>query len=240
MSGEPVLEARGVSMQYPGTLALDNVTFSLPHGAVAALIGENGAGKSTLVKILAGIAQPTRGSLFLDGAEVRFRSVREADAHGIGIIHQELNLCLNLSVAENIYLAREICSHGVLDKHQQELRARELRERLEHPIDPGTLVGNLPLGQQQIVEIAKALARNVRVLMMDEPTSALSVSEIQVLFRIIRDLKARGVAIAYISHRLEELLGNADTVSVLRDGRMVAQAAASDVNTQWICEQMTG
>src|SRR5262245_20957598 len=235
-----ILEARNVSLQYPGTLALDDVTFRLRKGSVSALIGENGAGKSTLVKILAGIAQPTSGSLFLEGAEITMRSVRDADSHGIGIIHQELNLCPNLSVAENIFLAREISTRGVLDRRQQENRTRDLLARLDHPIEPTALVGDLPLGQQQIVEIAKALARDVRVLMMDEPTSALSATEIQVLFRIIRDLKSRGVAIVYISHRLEELLGIADTVSVLRDGRMIAEAAASEVNTQWIVEQMTG
>ena len=235
-----LLEAREVSMQYPGTLALDRVTFRLRRGRVSALIGENGAGKSTLVKILAGIAQPTGGSLLLDGRPIAIRSVRDADAHSIGIIHQELNLCPNLSVAENIHLARELSVHGVLDKRRQEQRARELLARLEHPIDPRALVGELPLGQQQIVEIAKALARDVRVLMMDEPTSALSAAEIAVLFRIIRDLAARGVAIVYISHRLEELLEIADQVSVLRDGRMVAEAAAGDVDTRWIVEQMTG
>lgn len=235
-----ILEAREISMKYPGTLALDRVTFRLRQGQVAALIGENGAGKSTLVKILAGIAQPTDGCLLLDGAEILLRSVRDADAHGIGIIHQELNLCPNLSVAENIYLARELTIHGVFDKRQQEDRTRELLAKLEHPIDPRTLVGELPLGQQQIVEIAKALARDVRVLMMDEPTSALSAAEITVLFRIIRDLQARGVSIVYISHRLEELRSIADHVSVLRDGRMVAEAAAADVDTHWIVEQMTG
>src|SRR4029077_15355268 len=142
-------------MQYPGTLALDRDTFRLRQGQVAALIGENGAGKSTLVKLLAGVAQPTDGCLLPDGAEISLRSVRDADAHGIGIIHQELNLCPNLSVTENIHLAREISSHGVLNKREQERRARELMARLEHPIDPRTLVGDLPLGQQQIVEIAK-------------------------------------------------------------------------------------
>lgn len=240
MRSEPVLEARRISMQYPGTLALDNVNFCLPRGAVAALIGENGAGKSTLVKILAGIARPTCGSLFLDGATVQFRSVRDADAHGIGIIHQELNLCPNLSVAENIFLGREMATSGVLNKREQERQAARLLERLEHPIPPRTLVGELPLGHQQIVEIAKALARDIRVLMMDEPTSALSASEIEVLFRVIRDLKSRGVAIVYISHRLEELLGVADTISVLRDGRMVAEADAAGVDVRWIVEHMTG
>lgn len=235
-----VLEARAVSMQYPGTLALDDVTFQLRRGKVSALIGENGAGKSTLVKILAGIAKPTHGSLWLDGAEITMQSVRDADIHRIGIIHQELNLCPNLSVAENIFLARELTRHGMLDKRTQEESARELLARLEHPIDPAALVGDLPLGQQQIVEIAKALARDVRVLMMDEPTSALSTAEIAVLFRVIRDLTARDVAIVYISHRLEELLSVADYVSVLRDGRMVAEAAAAEVDTRWIVEKMTG
>ncbi len=240
MEPDIVLEARNVSMQYPGTLALDDVTFRLRRGTVSALIGENGAGKSTLVNILAGITQPTCGRLLLDGVEIAMRSVRDADAHGIGIIHQELNLCPNLSVAENIFLARELTVHGVLDKRQQEAEARALLARLEHPLDPRALAGDLPLGQQQIVEIAKALARDIRILMMDEPTSALSAAEIEVLFRIIRDLKAHGVAIVYISHRIEELLEIADSVSVLRDGRMVAEAAAADVDTRWIVEQMTG
>jgi erythritol transport system ATP-binding protein len=240
MSVDIVLEARNVSMQYPGALALDNVTFQLRKGTIAALIGENGAGKSTLVKILAGIAQPTGGSLLLDGAEIHLRSVRDADERGIGIIHQELNLCPNLSVAENIFLGREISSHGVLDSRRQEGLARELLERLEHPIDPRTLAGDLPLGQQQIVEIAKALARDIRALMMDEPTSALSASEIEALFRTIKDLKARGVAIVYISHRLEELLRIADAVSVLRDGRMAGEASACEIDASWIVERMTG
>jgi erythritol transport system ATP-binding protein len=237
---EIVLEAKGITKQYPGTLALDDVGFRLCRGKVSALIGENGAGKSTLVKILAGIEQPTRGNLLLDGEEIALHSVRDADALGIGIIHQELNLCPNLSIAENIFLGRERTAHGVLDKRQQEQQTREALARLEHPIDPRALVETLPLGQQQIVEIAKALSRDIRVLMMDEPTSALSAAEIAVLFRIIRELAARGVAIVYISHRLEELLEIADDVWVLRDGRMVATAAARDVDAHWIVEQMTG
>ena len=235
-----VLEARSVSKQYPGTLALDDVTFQLRGGQVSALIGENGAGKSTLVKILGGIEQPTGGTLLFEGREIQMRSVRDADAHGIGMIHQELNLCPNLSVAENIFLGRELTSRRMVDHTRQEARARELMALLGQDIDVAAPIGNLPLGQQQIVEIAKALDRNVRVLMMDEPTSALSAAEIEVLFRVIRDLRARGVAIVYISHRLEELLTIADSVSVLRDGRMVAEAAACDVDTRWIVERMTG
>jgi len=236
----PLLEARGVSVQYPGTLALDDVTFRLSAGKVSALIGENGAGKSTLVKVLGGIQQPTRGALLMNGSAVAMHSVRDADRLGIGIIHQELNLCPNLTVGENIFLGRELTSRGMLDRHAQERRARDLLVRLEHPIDPATPVEQLPLGQRQIVEIAKALAREVRVLMMDEPTSALSRAEISVLFRIIRDLTARGVAIVYISHRIDELLEIADCVSVLRDGRMVAEAPAAEVNIGWIVEKMTG
>ena len=237
----PVLEARCVSKRYPGTLALDDVTFKLRGGSVSALIGENGAGKSTLVKILAGVDQPTTGSLFLDGAPIRMRSVRDADANGIGIIHQELNLCPNLTVAENIFLGRELTSKwGLLNCKQQLKKTRQLLAQLEQPVDADSKIEDLPLGQQQIVEIAKALARDVRILMMDEPTSALSAAEISILFRIIRDLKARGVAIVYISHRLDELLGISDSVSILRDGRMVAESAASDIDPHWIVEQMTG
>jgi erythritol transport system ATP-binding protein len=236
-----VLEARQVTKQYPGTLALDKVDFRIRRSRVSTLVGENGAGKSTLVKILAGIEQATSGCLLLDGVEIHMRSVRDADAYGIGIIHQELNLCPNLSVTENIFLARELTSQaGLLDRRRQEERTRSLLNRLEQPIEPSALVGDLPLGQQQIVEIAKALARDVRVLMMDEPTSALSSSEISVLFRMIRDLTSRGVAIVYISHRLEELLEISDTVSVLRDGRMVAEADAQGVDARWIVERMTG
>lgn len=237
----PILEARGVSKQYPGTLALDNVTFKVHSGRVSALIGENGAGKSTLVKILAGVDRPTEGSLFLDGAPIRMHSVRDADVNGIGIIHQELNLCSNLTVMENIFLGREIRSRwGLLNRKQQREKTRQLLAQMEQPIDAESRVEDLPLGQQQIVEIAKALARDVRVLMMDEPTSALSTAEISILFKIIRDLKARGVAVVYISHRLDELLGISDSVSVLRDGRMVAESSSADANPRWIVEQMTG
>ena len=224
----------------PGTLALDRVTFGLRRGKVTALIGENGAGKSTLVKLLGGIEQPTAGLLLLDGTEIRIASVRDADALGIAIIHQELNLCPNLTVAENIFLGREMTSRGLLDARGQRERAREILAHLEQPIDPAAVVADLPLGRQQIVEIAKALARDVRVLMMDEPTSALSAAEIHVLFRIIRELAARGVAIVYISHRLEELLEISDFVTVLRDGRTVGEAAAREIDARWIVERMTG
>jgi len=246
MSGEPAAEsevllaARGITKQFPGTLALDSVDFLVHRGKVNVLIGENGAGKSTLVKILAGVEQPTSGVLELEGRPIRMSSARDAAAHGIGIIYQELNLFPNLSVADNIFMARENARHGVIDRGAQQRVTRELMQRLEQAIDPGTLVGDLPLGQQQIVEIARALAREVRILIMDEPTSALSSSEIAVLFRLIRDLESRGVSIIYISHRLEEVLTIGDRVTVLRDGRVVAGAPASAVDVAWIVEKMTG
>jgi erythritol transport system ATP-binding protein len=235
-----VLAARGVSMQYPGTLALDGVDFEVYAGQVNVVVGENGAGKSTLMRILAGIEKPTAGRLELDGAPVSFDGARDAAARGIAMIHQELNLLPNLSVAENIFIAREQTRWGIITPRSQEAGARELMARLEQPVDAKTLVGDLPLGQQQIVEIAKAIAQDVRVLIMDEPTSALSESEIAVLFRLIADLKARGVAVVYISHRLQELMTIGDRVTVLRDGHVVAEARTADVTTPWIVEQMTG
>ncbi|HKD04890.1 MAG TPA: sugar ABC transporter ATP-binding protein [Bryobacteraceae bacterium] len=237
---QPVLEARKITKIYPGTVALDDASIRIDRGRVRALIGENGAGKSTLVKILAGVEQPSAGTLRLDGTETVFASVRDATARGIGIIHQELNLCPNLSVSDNIFLGYELASRGLLKERAQERRTRELLQLLDHPIDPNALVGELPLGQQQIVEIARALAHEVKVLMMDEPTSALSASEIGVLFRLIGDLKSRGVAIVYISHRLEELLKISDDITVLRDGRIAGEALSSDIDSRWIVDRMTG
>lgn len=222
------LEARAISRQYPGTLALDKVDFTAHPGEVHGLIGENGAGKSTLVKILAGIETATSGELVCD------------DPAGVSMIHQELNLLPDMTVADNIFLGRERTRLGVVGLREQQRIAAGLLEQLEQPISPRSLVRELSLGQQQIVEIAKALLGDVRVLIMDEPTSALSPTEVQILFRVIRGLKARGVAIIYISHRLEELLTIGDRITVLRDGRKVAEALAAEVNVTWIVEQMTG
>ncbi|NTW01486.1 MAG: sugar ABC transporter ATP-binding protein, partial [Oscillochloris sp.] len=236
-----VLRAEQVSKIFGATVALNQVDFNVYQGKVNVLIGENGAGKSTLMKILAGVDLPTDGQLLLDGQEIHFNSTREAAARGIGIIYQELNLFPNLSVTENIFMAREQTAYGVLiDGRAQEEVARELMQRLEQPIDPRTPVGDLSLGQQQIVEIAKALAQSVRILIMDEPTSALSTTEVAVLFRIIRELKAQGVSIIYISHKLDELLQIGDYVTVLRDGRLVAESPATNVTVSWIISQMVG
>jgi erythritol transport system ATP-binding protein len=235
-----ILRAEGITKVFPGTVALDQVNFNVYHGKVNVLVGENGAGKSTLMKILAGVEQPTQGRVVLDGKELRLHSPLDATRYGIGIIYQELNLCPNLSVADNIYLAREMMNRGVIDKKRQKQRARELIQRLEQNIDPDALVGDLRIGQQQIVEIAKALLQDVRILIMDEPTSALSTAEVEVLFRVIRDLKAHGVSIIYISHKLDELLQIGDYVTVLRDGRLVAEEAAENIDVPWIIEKMVG
>ena len=235
-----VMVAEKITKQYPGTLALDQVDFTVHSGAVNVLIGENGAGKSTLMKILAGAEPPTSGRLLLDGVPVTFKSTREAARAGVGIIYQELELFPNLSISENIFVARELTRGGIVQHREQEKLTLELLNRLEQPLDPATAVRDLRMGQQQIVEIAKALSHNVRILIMDEPTSALTSSETEALFRIIADLKSRGVAIIYISHKLEELLTIGDYVTVLRDGKLAATAPARSVNVAWLIEKMVG
>ncbi len=234
------MRAEHITKVFPGTTALDDVTFDVHAGQVNVLVGENGAGKSTLMKILAGVEQPTSGRVLMDGQPVELPSVTAAAQHGVGIIFQELNLCANLSVLDNLFLAQELVRGVAIDRKAERQKARELLARLEQDIDPDELVSNLRIGQQQIVEIAKALTHDVRVLIMDEPTSALSQAEVQGLFRIIRDLKSRGVSIVYISHKLEELLQVGDRITVLRDGRIVAHAEAADVDVPWIIEQMVG
>lgn len=241
MSAQPILSARGITKAFPGTLALQNVDFDVIPGAVNVLIGENGAGKSTLMKILAGVEQPTVGSITLNGKDVSFGSVRDAAAKGIGIVFQELNLCANMSVTENIFLGRDITRAGLhIDRKAQRQRASELLARLEHDIDPDGLVGDLMIGEQQIVEIAKALAEDAQVLIMDEPTSALSTSEVEVLFKVIGELKRSGVGIIYISHRLEELMRIGDHFTVLRDGRREASAPRAEASIPWIIRNMLG
>ena len=237
---EIVLRAENITKVFPGTVALDEVTFDVFKGKVNVLIGENGAGKSTLMKILAGVEKPTYGKILLEGREIHLNSPLDAAKLGIGIIYQELNLCANLSVVDNIFLARENCQYGVINRKLQRQQAVELVKRLEQKINPDALVGDLRIGQQQIVEIAKALAQDVRILIMDEPTSALSAAEVEVLFRVIKELKTQGVAIIYISHKLEELLQIGDCITVLRDGCKVARAEVSDVDVNWLITKMVG
>jgi erythritol transport system ATP-binding protein len=238
---DAILKARRITKFYPGTVALDHVDFTVYRGKVNALVGENGAGKSTLMKILAGVEQASSGELMVDGEPVEIRSPHDATRYGIGIIYQELDLFPNLNVSENIFMARELTTGlGTVNHKAQEEVARKLLARLEQSIDPHTLIANLRVGQQQIVEIAKALAEEVRILIMDEPTSALSTTEVEILFRIIRELKSGGVSIIYISHKLEEVLAIGDYVTVLRDGHLAAEAPMQSVTLPWIVEKMVG
>ena len=241
MTEAPALQVEGVTKVYPGTVALKAVDFTVHRGAVNVLVGENGAGKSTLMKIIAGVEQPTEGRVLVDGRPVVLHSPQDAARYGIGIVFQELNLCANLSVAENIFMARELKAglRGI-DHRGQNRRAAELLRRLEHDIDPRAEVGDLGIGQQQIVEIAKALAQDARILIMDEPTSALSAAEVEILFRVIAELKAQQVAIVYISHRLEELVRIGDFITVLRDGRITGHERMGQIDVPWIVRQMVG
>ncbi len=239
--GDVVLRAVDVVKTYGVTRALKGVNFEIRRGKVTVLFGENGAGKSTLMKILAGVEQPTSGQIILDGQPVQLNDTTEALDHGIAIIHQELNLCPNLSIRDNIFLGRErLTSTGAIDYKTEARITRELLERLEEPLHPSTLVETLRLGQQQIVEIARALEADARILIMDEPTSALSAAEVEVLFKIIKELQNEGVAIVYISHHLEEALQVADHAVVFRDGDLVATADAKDIDLPWVVSMMTG
>ncbi|MER8977823.1 sugar ABC transporter ATP-binding protein [Mesorhizobium sp. M0870] len=239
-NGDAVLSARNIVMSYGGVHALKGVNFDIHRGKVTTLFGENGAGKSTLMKILSGVVTPTSGDIVLDGNLVSFSSSSDARDRGISIIHQELSLAPNLSVRDNIFMGRELRTRTGLDFAEESRQARALMADLEEDIDPMTLVEDLRLGQQQIVEIARALSVDSRILIMDEPTSALSATEVEVLFKVIRDLTSRGVSIVYISHHLEEALQITDYAVVLRDGAITATAEARNIDLEWIVRNMVG
>lgn len=237
---EVVLAARDVTKSFGAIHALKGVNFDVHRGQVTTLFGENGAGKSTLMKILSGVQLPTTGELILDGKPVTINSTVEARELGISIIHQELSLAPNMNVRDNIFMGREIMGARGVNFAEEERQCRALMEELEEDIDPLTPVEDLRLGQQQIVEIARALSVNSRILIMDEPTSALSASEVEVLFKVIHDLKERGVSIVYISHHLEEALEITDHAVVLRDGVMTAYAPRAEIDLEWIVRNMVG
>jgi len=239
-NGKVILHTENITKVFPGTLALDGVNYKIYKGKINALVGENGAGKSTLMKILVGIEQSTRGKIILEGKEINVRSPQDATELGIAMIFQELDLCPNLSVAENIFLAHENIKRGVIDTGTQRRITRELIQRLEHEIDPATPVSKLRIGEQQIVTIAKALAQNIRILVMDEPTSALSAGEVEVLFKVMRELKSHGITIIYISHKLDEVMQIGDFITILRDGHKVAEEEMKNVDLDWIVEKMIG
>lgn len=236
-----ILRLEDVSKVYSGIVAVKRANLELRRGAVNVLVGENGAGKSTLMKIIAGVERPTLGRIVLEGEAVHFDSPADAQARGIGMIFQELNLFANMSVAENIFATREI-TRGIfgIDHKAQITRANEFLKRLDAGINAETMIEDLPIGQQQLVEIAKAISLDARILIMDEPTSALSAAEVDILFKVIAELKAQGVAIVYISHRLEELMRIGDYITVLRDGQITGQAMVRDIDTKWIVRSMIG
>ncbi|MCC7681023.1 sugar ABC transporter ATP-binding protein [Janthinobacterium sp. FW305-128] len=237
---EEILALNKVSKRFPGVLALDNVSFSLRKGEAHALCGENGAGKSTLMKVMSGVYQADEGELVYKGKVCSFASSVDAEAAGIAIIHQELNLIPHLSVAENIFLAREPIRGIFIDRKKMRADAQALLDRLKLRIDPRQLVKNLSCAQQQMVEIAKALSLNTEVLIMDEPTSSLTESETGQLFDIINELKRNGVSVVYISHRLEEMQHIIDRVTVLRDGKFVCTDDFAATTLDAIVARMVG
>jgi ribose transport system ATP-binding protein len=239
--GNALLVAERITKSFAGVTALREVDFDLRRGEVHALMGENGAGKSTLMKILAGVHTSYAGTVRIDGLPVAFAGVRDAEAAGVAIIHQELNLVPELSVAGNIFLGREPLAAGmIIDRRRMIRAAARLLQRLGVNIDPQSRVAGLRVGEQQLVEIAKALSLDARILIMDEPTSALSLPECETLFKVVRQLTSDGVAIVYISHRIDEVLELAGRVTVLRDGKRVLTAGIGELTRGTIISAMVG
>lgn len=235
-----ILKLENITKEFPGVLALDKVNFDLRSGEVHALCGENGAGKSTLMKVITGIYQPDGGTVTYKGQKREFTHILDAQNVGIAIIHQELMLAPHLTVAENIFLGREPKKGLFVDKGKMLRESQALLDRLQVDIDPNLLVKELSVARQQMVEVAKALSLNAEVLIMDEPTSALTESEIDRLFEIIHQLRADGVGVVYISHRLEELKHIVDRVTVFRDGKYVSTDNFSDVTLDDVVSKMVG
>ena len=240
VSPTPRLEVRDIIKSFPGVKALKGVSLRVMPGEVLSVVGENGAGKSTLMKILAGVQSQDSGQILVDGVERKFSSVSDAMSHGIAIIHQELNLADNLEIGANIFLGREPRRLGIINNQKINAEAKALLERIGLNVSPRMLVRELTVGQQQMVEIAKALSINARVLIMDEPTSSLSAGESARLFQVIRDLRSAGVSIVYISHRLAEVQDLSDRVTVLRDGENAGELQRQDVSHDSLVRLMVG
>ena len=236
----PFLAAHNVTKRFPGVVALQDVELSVEKGEVVSVIGENGAGKSTLMKILAGVLPMDEGTLTLDEMPVKWSSARDASAAGIFLIHQELSLLSNLSVGANIFLGREPQRAGWINRRKIAKKTEEVLERIGLNLSPDTLVKTLPIGQRQMVEIARALATEARLIIMDEPTSSLAEGEVRRLFEVINDLKEEGTSILYISHRLREVEEISDRVVVLMDGRNAAHLVGSDINRDTMVRSMVG
>ena len=237
---DPILRVEGISKGFPGVQALKDVHLEVRAGEVLVLVGENGAGKSTLMKILSGIYTRDEGTITFEGEQVELTSPLQAQQLGITIIHQELNMMPDLTVAQNIYIGREPRTGPFLSERALNRRAEELLQRLDIKLDPRRRVGELTVAEQQMVEIAKALSFNAKVLIMDEPTSALTDTEVETLFVLIEQLRQRGTGIVYISHRMDELRRLADRVSVLRDGAYIGSLDKSEISVPRIIEMMVG
>ena len=235
-----IVSMHDICKSFPGVKALDHVDFELRSGEVMALLGENGAGKSTLMKVLSGVYTRDSGDMEIQGKAYGNLTPKQAQAAGVAIIHQELNMCRHLTVAENMFLGREKVRGMVLSQREMEAEAAEVLGRLKIDISPRTVVGDLPISKQQMVEIAKALSMDARILIMDEPTSALTAREIEDLFRIIRDLRASDHGIVYISHRLEELQHIVDRVTIMRDGQYITTMNFADTTIDQIITYMVG
>ncbi|MES2569229.1 MAG: ATP-binding cassette domain-containing protein, partial [Verrucomicrobiota bacterium] len=247
----PLLSAHGITKRFPGVVALRNVSFDLRAGEIHALCGENGAGKSTLIKLLSGIHPEGsyEGELRIEGNVARFASIADAERAGLAVIYQELALVEEMTVAENIFLGSEPVRGdrkkrgwlgSLVDWPRIYREAKELLDRFNVSIDPAAHCSRLGVGQKQLVEIVKALRKNSRILILDEPTAALAEHEVQVLLKILRDLRERGIACIYISHKLEEVFAIADRITVLRDGSSVVTLDAAATNKTEIIQQMVG
>lgn len=244
MSNAPILEMKHITKEFPGVRALDDVTFSVAEGEIHCLVGENGAGKSTLMKILSGVYPhgEYEGEIYLGGELQKFHNIRDSERAGIGIIYQELALVPEMTVYENIFVGNEIAERSVINWNETIKRATEMLRKVRLDVNPATQVKDLGVGKQQLVEIAKALSKNVRLLILDEPTSALNEDDVENLFTLLRDLKAQGVTCIMITHKLKEVIEMADTVTVLRDGQTICtlDAHAGEVTENALIKNMVG
>ncbi len=240
MAAKNLLTLKKLTKHYPGVLALDNVSLDFVEGEVHALLGENGAGKSTLIKMVAGAIEPDGGAILIDGQAYSRMTPHLARSLGVEVIYQEFNLVPSMSVAENIFLGDKTGNGILIDTKTMVTRARKVFEQFNLDIDPHALVRDLPTAQQQIVEIAKAVSKHVKILIMDEPTAPLTVSEVESMFEVVRRLKEQGVTILYISHRLEEIFRISDRVSILRDGRYIATRTTKATNRAELISLMVG
>ena len=240
VSGGPVLAARRISKSFGDVQVLFSVDFDVRPGEVHALMGENGAGKSTLVKILSGLEQPTSGEILLDGKPVKLPPNGEAEKLGVIVIHQELNLAEHLTVTENLFLGRELTRSGFLRRAEMARQARDILDSLKLSISETALIRDLPIADRQMVEIAKAISRDARVLFMDEPTAVLSPVETEVFFEQVRRLRDKGVGIVFVSHKLDEVMALSDRVTVLRDGQWIATHPAKVLDGDAIAQLMVG